>query len=208
MNTDVDVMVVGAGPTGLMLAGDLARAGVSCVVLERHAERSNLTRPFAAHARTLEQLDARGVLDELVATGTPESRLRFLGGHELRLPRLPSRFPYVLITPQYETERVLAERARSLGADLRYGARVTGLARFPDGVEVIVRADGQPEHLVRAGYVVGADGMHSTVRDAIGMPFPGRAVVQSVMLADVRLSQPPPDTLTLNTTGHAFAFIA
>ena len=208
MNTDADVVVVGAGPTGLLLAGDLARAGVSCVVLERHAERSNLTRAFAVHARTLEQLDARGVADELVATGTPESTLRFLGARVLRLPRLPSRFPYVLITPQYETERVLADRARSLGADLRYGTEVTGLARFPDRVEVIARPDGQPEHLVRASYVVGADGMHSTVRGAIGMPFPGRAVVQSVMLADVRLRQEPPDTLTLNTTGDAFALIA
>ncbi|HEX5290714.1 MAG TPA: FAD-dependent monooxygenase, partial [Streptosporangiaceae bacterium] len=207
-STDVDVVVVGAGPTGLLLAGDLARAGVSCVVLERHAERSSLTRAFAVHARTLEQLDARGVADELVATGTPESTLRFLGTRELRLPRLPSRFPYVLITPQYETERVLAGRARSLGADLRYGTHVTGLARFPDRVEVIARPGGRPEHLIRASYVVGADGMHSTVRDAIGMPFPGRAVVQSVMLADVRLRQAPPDTLTLNTAGDAFALIA
>ena len=144
MNFDVDVVVVGAGPTGLLLAGDLARAGVSCAVLERRAERSGLTRAFAVHARTLEQLDARGVADELVATGTPESKLRFLGGAELSLPRLPSRFPYVLVTPQYETERVLAERARSLGADIRYGTEVTGLARFADRVEVIVRSDGQP----------------------------------------------------------------
>jgi 2-polyprenyl-6-methoxyphenol hydroxylase-like FAD-dependent oxidoreductase len=166
MNTDVDVVVVGAGPTGLLLAGDLARAGVSCVVLERHAERSNLTRAFAVHARTLEQLDARGVADELVATGTPESKLRFLGGHELRFPRLPSRFPYVLITPQYETERVLAGRARSLGADLRYGTQVAGLARFPDRVEVIVRPDGQPEHLIRASYVVGATSRPRTSRSA------------------------------------------
>jgi 2-polyprenyl-6-methoxyphenol hydroxylase-like FAD-dependent oxidoreductase len=148
------------------------------------------------------------VADELVATGTPESTLRFLGARVLRLPRLPSRFPYVLITPQYETERVLADRARSLGADLRYRTQVTGLARFPDRVEVIARPEGQPEHLVRASYVVGADGMHSTVRGAIGMPFPGRAVVQSVMLADVRFRQEPPDTLTLNTTGDAFALIA
>ena len=63
MNFDVDVAVAGAGPTGLLLAGDLARAGVSCAVLERHPERSSLTRAFAVHARTLEQLDARGVAD-------------------------------------------------------------------------------------------------------------------------------------------------
>ena len=71
MTVDVDVAVVGAGPTGLMLAGDLARAGVRCAVFERRPERSGLTRAFAVHARTLEQLDARGVADQLVATGTP-----------------------------------------------------------------------------------------------------------------------------------------
>jgi glycine/D-amino acid oxidase-like deaminating enzyme len=108
MIVDVDVAVIGAGPTGLMLAGDLARAGVSCVVFERRPERSGLTRAFAVHARTLEQLDARGVADPLVATGTPVRAARFLAGAELDLSRLPSRFPYVLITPQYETERVLA----------------------------------------------------------------------------------------------------
>ena len=114
----------------------------------------------------------------------------------------------MLVTPQYETERVLAGRARSLGADIRYGAEVTGLARFADRVEVIVRSGGRPEHLVRARYAVGTDGMHSTVRTAIGMPFPGKAVVRSVMLADVRLTEAPPDTLTLNATGQAFALIA
>jgi 2-polyprenyl-6-methoxyphenol hydroxylase-like FAD-dependent oxidoreductase len=207
MIVDVDVAVVGAGPTGLMLAGDLARAGVSCAVFERRPERSGLTRAFAVHARTLEQLDARGVADQLVATGTPVRAARFLASAELDLSSLPSRFPYVLITPQYETERVLAGRARSMGADIRLGAEVTGLAQSPDGVEVTVRAGGQPEHLVRAGYAVGADGMRSTVRQALGMPFPGKAVVRSVMLADVRLSRPPPGTLALNATGEAFALI-
>jgi 2-polyprenyl-6-methoxyphenol hydroxylase-like FAD-dependent oxidoreductase len=205
---DVDVVVVGAGPTGLLLAGDLARAGLSCALFERRPERSGLTRAFAVHARTLEQLDARGVADQLVATGTPVSALRFLADKELDLSRLPSRFPYLLVTPQYETERVLEERARSLGADICHGTEVTGLAQSPDGAEVMVRADDQPERLVRARYVVGADGMHSTVRQALSMPFPGKPVVRSVMLADVRLTQSPPDVLTVNTTGEAFAFIA
>jgi 2-polyprenyl-6-methoxyphenol hydroxylase-like FAD-dependent oxidoreductase len=90
---DVDVIVVGAGPAGLLLAGDLAQAGVSCRLFERHAERSSLTRAFAVHARTLEQLDARGVADQLVATGTPVPELRFFAGAALDLSRLPSRFP-------------------------------------------------------------------------------------------------------------------
>jgi 2-polyprenyl-6-methoxyphenol hydroxylase-like FAD-dependent oxidoreductase len=85
MNTDVDVVVVGAGPTGLLLAGDLARAGVSCVVLERHAERSNLTRAFAVHARTLELLDARGLADELVPRGVPVREVRPVPGATVKL---------------------------------------------------------------------------------------------------------------------------
>src|SRR5215472_12949333 len=104
MISDVDVVIAGAGPTGLMLAGDLARAGVSCAVFERRPERSGLTRAFGVHARTLEQLDARGVADELIALGTPVPVVRFFAGAALDLSRLPSRFPYLLVTPQYQTE--------------------------------------------------------------------------------------------------------
>src|SRR5581483_8875335 len=129
MTFDVDVAVVGAGPTGLMLAGDLARAGVRTAVLERRTERSGLTRAFAVHARTLEQLDARGVAAELIASGTAVSSLRVLGRARLDLSRMPSRFPFVLVTPQYETERVLAERARAAGADIRTGVEVSGLTQ-------------------------------------------------------------------------------
>src|SRR5215472_13287348 len=107
MNCDVDVVVVGAGPTGLLLAGDLARAGVSCAVFDRRAGRSGLTRAFAVHARTLEQLEARGAADRLIALGTPVPKFRFFANVELALSRLPSRFPYVLVTPQYQTDRVL-----------------------------------------------------------------------------------------------------
>ena len=206
MISDVDVVIAGAGPTGLLLAGDLARAGVSCAVFERSPGRSGLTRAFAVHARTLEQLDARGVADQLIASGTPVPALELFAGARLDFARLPSRFPYVLVSPQYETERVLEERARHLGAHISYGAQVTGLIQHPDGVEVTVRQDGQPG-TVRADYVVGADGIHSTVRRALGIPFPGKPVVRSVMLADVLLTQPPPKALTVNATGDAFGLI-
>jgi len=179
---------------------------VSCAVFERRSERSSLTRAFAVHARTLEQLDARGMADQLVASGTPVSYLRFFGTAAVDLSRLPSRFPCVLVTPQYETERVLETRARSLGADIRYGAEVTWLAQRPDGVEVEVVEGGQA-WLVRAGYVVGADGSASTVRRSLGMPFPGKSVVRSVMLADVQLTKSPPSAMTANSTGDAFALV-
>jgi 2-polyprenyl-6-methoxyphenol hydroxylase-like FAD-dependent oxidoreductase len=203
----MDVVIVGAGPAGLMLAGDLAEAGVGCVVLERREGESNLTRAFAVHARTLEHLDARGVADELIRTGFRAPTLRFLGSVEMDLSRLPSRFAYVLVTPQYETERVLGERARALGVEIRQGAEVVGLRQDPTGVDVQVRAaDGSTETL-RAAYVVGADGVHSAVRQALGLPFPGRSAVRSVMLADVRLAEPPPDPVTASGVGDAFAFL-
>src|SRR5260221_9514538 len=127
MISDVDVIVVGAGPTGLLLAGDLAQAGVSCAVFERRSGRSGLTRAFGVNARTLEQLDARGAADELIGSGSPVAFLLFFAGAGIDLSRLPSRFPYLLVTPQYQTDRVLEERAIRAGADILPRSHVTRL---------------------------------------------------------------------------------
>jgi 2-polyprenyl-6-methoxyphenol hydroxylase-like FAD-dependent oxidoreductase len=208
MGSTDQVLIVGAGPTGLLLAGDLAAAGVACTVLERRAEESNLTRAFAVHARTLELLDARGIADELVATGTAVRRLRLFARFQLDLSRLPSRFPFVLITPQYHTERLLTERATAHGAELAHGAEVVGLRQDGGGVEVDVREQDGTTQTRRAAYVVAADGVRSTVRQALGLPFPGRAVVRSMILADVRLDHAPAEALTANSGGDAFAFVA
>jgi 2-polyprenyl-6-methoxyphenol hydroxylase-like FAD-dependent oxidoreductase len=202
------VLIAGAGPTGLLLAGDLARAGVAVTVLERRTDTSNLTRAFAVHARTLEEFDARGLADELIAAGRPVRSLRAFGAVEVNMSRLPTRFPYVLITPQYETERVLEQRARALGAEIVHGAEVTGLRQDDGGVDVDVRSpDGEP-HTRRAAYLVGADGVRSAVRRALGLPFPGHSAVRSMMLADVRLADPPEGVLTANGVAAGFAFIA
>ncbi|RFU38220.1 FAD-dependent oxidoreductase [Actinomadura logoneensis] len=202
-----NVVIVGAGPTGLLLAGDLAAAGVGCTVLERRADVPNLTRAFAVHARTLEVLEMRGVADDLLRTGRRVGAVRLPGGARLELSRLPGRFPFVLVTPQYETERVLERRALDAGARIVRGAEVTGLRQDGDGAAVRFRGDGG-EQVVEAAYVVGADGVRSTVREAVGVPFPGQSALRSVMLADVRLADPPAETLTVGSTGDAFAFVA
>ncbi|MGI5244996.1 FAD-dependent monooxygenase [Dactylosporangium sp. CA-139066] len=197
-------VIAGAGPTGLLLAGDLAHAGVDVTVLERRDGESNLTRAFAVHARTLEQFDARGIAEEVIATGTPVSHLRLFNRIALDLGGLPSRYPFVLITPQYNVERVLEERALKAGARIVRGAAVSGIEQDADGVDV--HTEDVPAY--RADYVVGADGAHSGVRRALGLEFPGQAVVRSLMLADVRLSDPPPDAITVTAVGSAFAFVA
>jgi 2-polyprenyl-6-methoxyphenol hydroxylase-like FAD-dependent oxidoreductase len=202
-----DVVVVGAGPTGLLLAGDLAAAGVRVTVLERRLEEANLTRAFVVHARTLEQLDARGLADRLVETGTRVDRLRLFGTVSVDLSPLPSRYPFMLVTPQYEVEQALAERARVAGAAVLRGAHVQGVHQGAGHVDVEYRdADGSPRSL-RAAYVVGTDGHHSTVRSSLGLEFPGRAVVRSVMLADVRMTDPPAEPLTVDGEEHGFCFV-
>lgn len=197
------VAVVGAGPTGLLLAGDLARAGVDVTVLERRGTESNLTRAFGVHARTLEHLDARGLADEVVAGGAPIAQLSLFDSIRIDLSTLPTRFPFLLITPQYNVEQVLEKRAAAAGARIVRGAEVTALRQDADGVELSV--DGGS---VRAEYVVGADGLRSAVREALGLPFPGRSVLESIMLADVRLTHAPADVLAVNAVGDAFAFVA
>ncbi|WP_225832109.1 FAD-dependent monooxygenase [Streptomyces sp. NK08204] len=202
------VIVVGSGPTGLLLAGDLATAGVPVTLLEKRPHKiSNLSRAFAVHARTLEQLDARGVADDLEAVGQRLARLRLFDRLTLDLGTLPTRFNHVLVTPQYEVEKVLERRAVEAGVDFRHETEVTGLTQDADGVTVEVRGPEGGTARLRAAYVVGADGMRSAVRDAIGLPFPGRSVIRSVVLADVLLAEKPPTLLTANAVGDAFAFL-
>jgi 2-polyprenyl-6-methoxyphenol hydroxylase-like FAD-dependent oxidoreductase len=182
----MSVVVVGAGPTGLMLAGDLAEAGVPVTVLEKRAHESNLTRAFAVHARTLELLDMRGLADGLVSQGVrvPEVRPHFDGGEFVFDMRHPdSRFPYVLVLQQARTEALLEHRARELGVDIVRGAEVTGLRQGDDAVTLSVA--GRPDR--RADFVVGCDGAHSAVRRLLGVGFSGRSYDTHILLADVRL---------------------
>src|SRR5919206_5217041 len=193
-----DVIVIGAGPTGLMLAGELALAGVRCRVLERRAEQPNITRAFAVHARTLELLDARGVVDDLLSRGVPVQQIAPAPGAVLDLRDLDTRYPMILIAPQSGTEHVLQARAQRLGVEMVFGAEVVGLRQ--DGDDVVLDVDtGGTIRAERARYVVGCDGAHSTVRRLLGVDFVGKQYQTHILLADVRLPQPPTEPMFART---------
>ncbi|MFP1153373.1 FAD-dependent oxidoreductase [Mycobacterium sherrisii] len=208
----VDVVIVGAGPTGLTAAGDLARAGRSVTVLERRPTINPSSRAFATMARTLEVLDARGLADDLLARSHRASGVTIFGGARIDLTHLDSPYQFVMITPQTNVDRALAEYAVAQGADLRRGVEVVGLAADADGVTVTARCHdgtGADENYWRAKYLIGADGAHSTVRALVGADFPGRTMLSSIVLADVRLARGPSGQgLTVSSTRNEFAFLA
>ncbi len=182
-----DVVVVGAGPTGLTLAAFLLSHGVEVALLDKAAEGANTSRAAVVHARTLEVLDGVGVGAELVDRGVivPTFTIRDRDRVLLNVPfgGLPSTHPYTLMIPQSTTEAVLLARVRELGRDVHRPCEVTGVEQDEDGATVTT-ATGET---VRARYVVGADGMHSVVRERSGIGFTGERYAQSFVLADVRL---------------------
>ena len=184
------VVIVGAGPTGLILAAELALAGVRCLVLERRSGPQDASRAICLHARTMEVLDLRGQAAIFADAGLAVPSFP-LGprGAKIAFGALDSDFPYMLDMPQSQIERLLLARATELGADVRWSATVTGVHQDDAGVAVTL-ADGSQE---RASYVAGCDGVRSFVRDATAIPFPGSHNPGSVILADLRLDGLPMD---------------
>jgi 2-polyprenyl-6-methoxyphenol hydroxylase-like FAD-dependent oxidoreductase len=201
----VDVLVVGAGPTGLTAAGDLARAGRSITVLERWPTVNPSSRAFATMPRTLEVLDARGLAEDLLAHAHKAPGVTIFGGARIDPTHLDSPYRFIMIAPQTNVDEALADYAVAQGADIRRGLKVIGLDQ--DGNGVTVTTNGADRW--RAQYVIGADGAHSTVRTLLGADFRGKTILSSIVLADVKLAHPPSgDGLKVGSTRNMFAFLA
>jgi 3-(3-hydroxy-phenyl)propionate hydroxylase len=181
------VIIAGGGPTGLMLAGELALAGVDVAVVERRASQ-DLTgsRAGGLHSRTIEVLDQRGIADRFLSQG---EAAQVAGFSQIRLDisDFPTRHPYGLALWQNHIERILADWVDELAVPIYRGCEVTGFAQYPTGVDVAL-TDGR---LVRAEYLVGCDGGRSAVRKAAGIAFPGWDPAMSYLIAEVEMEFNP-----------------
>ncbi len=189
---NVDVLIAGAGPTGLALACDLLRRGLSIALVDQAATPSDKSRAIGVHARTLELLEALGLADRLVEHGKVVTGVTVWGGGEpivrADFDELDSRFKHVLCVSQAETEALLTEKVSALGGSVDRGVKLVSFRQDGTGVTAkLERGEGIEEEL-RAAWLVGCDGSHSVVRKALELPFEGDTYEDDFILADLKIA--------------------
>ena len=196
------VVIAGGGPTGLMLAGELALAGVDVAVVERRGNQDLTgTRAGGLHARTLEVLDQRGIADRFIKEGKTGS-VAWFSGITLDVSDFPTRHNYILALGQTHIERILAVWVSELSVPIHRGIEVTTFTQ--DDTGVIVSLSGGRS--LRAKYLVGCDGGRSLIRKAAGIEFPGTDPTTSNLIAEIELSQEPPWGVRRDAIGiHGFS---
>jgi len=181
------VVIAGGGPTGLMLAAELALAGVDVAIVERRTSQDLVgSRAGGLHSRTLEVLDQRGIVDRFLSEGQVAQVAGFAGAR-LDISDFPTRHPYSLGLWQKHIERIMAGWVGELAVPIYRGREVTGFAQDETGVDVQL-SDGQS---LRAEYLVGCDGGRSVVRKAAGIEFPGWDPTVSSLIAEVEMAEEP-----------------
>ncbi len=196
------VVIAGGGPTGMMLAAELALADVDVVVVERRPDHELVgTRAGGFHARTIEVFDQRGVADRFLAEGRPVQAAGF-GTAVLDMGDFPTRQPYTLAIGQNQIERIMAGWIAELGVTVMHDREVTGFAQDGDGVDVQL-AGGES---LRASYLVGCDGGRSLIRKAAGIEFPGWDPTRTNLIAEAQVTETAPEGLRHDAAGvHAIS---
>jgi 2-polyprenyl-6-methoxyphenol hydroxylase-like FAD-dependent oxidoreductase len=192
-----DVLIVGAGPTGLMLANQLGRRGVRATIIDRHSGPAMQSRAMAVQARTLEIYAKLGVADQAVALGAPGGGLS-MWVHGRRRARIPlkeigeglSPFPYVLMLGQDDNERILGAQLRHWNIDLQWNTELVSLEQQPDHVRAVLKDPDGRERVVTASYVAGCDGGRSAVRQMNDIGFPGAPYEHTFFVADTEATGP------------------
>ncbi len=189
----VDVLIVGAGPTGLALASELSRRGTRPMLLDRLAAGRNTSRAAVVHARTLEVLEAQDVTRELIASGVivPTFRIRERNRvlAAISFKELETAYPFTLMCPQNRVESILLNRLQALGGAVMRPCEVLTARERQPFVEVSYLQNGA-EHIAQAKWVVGCDGGHSVVRERAGIAFEGDTYEETFILADVEMDWP------------------
>src|ERR1700761_1911720 len=202
---EADAILGGAGPVGLWLAAELRIGGINAIVLEKRERRSEHSRAFTLHARTLEVFAARGLASGWLAEGQriPTTHYAMLSSR-LDLSGLDSDFPFVLAMPQVRTEELLEEHAAAVGVQIRRGHEVTSVVADDDRVVVTANGPDGPREF-RAGYLAGCDGRRSIVRDAAGIGYEGTEDTITCVIGDVHVSDPDvPPAMTLHSEAGSF----
>ena len=190
MNDKPSVLIVGAGPTGLVAAHELARDGIKCRLISKDAHRAMQSRAIAIHPRTVESFELMGLADDFLAAGQRITGVNINGDSgriaHVGFASLDTRYPFVLGVPQDETERILEEHVGKLGLPVERNTELVGLAPNGSGVTARLQKDGRIEE-VEADWVLGCDGAHSAVREKLGISFEGGTYPELFVLADIRV---------------------
>jgi 2-polyprenyl-6-methoxyphenol hydroxylase-like FAD-dependent oxidoreductase len=186
-----DVVIVGAGPVGLVAACDLARRGIAVRIIDKLKQPTAESRAIAIHARSLDMFDRMGIVDDLIATGVKSTGMNMYASGK-KMVRLPievvdSAYPYTLVTAQTETERILTAHLAALGVTVERGLELTELSQNEKAVHLVVRhADGGIDE-IEASWVIGTDGGHSNVRRLVGTQLQGSFKGERFILGDVEV---------------------